>query len=74
MPLGSIGTMTTTKARRKLRAASQEMGLNDDTYLEHANAVATFTQEATWWKANHLSILNPSSGNDRKQHRQVFAS
>jgi hypothetical protein len=69
MPLGSIRTMTKPQAKRKLRAALQEMGLNDDTYLEHTNAVAkTFIQEATWWKANHLSILKPSSQETMGSH------
>src|SRR5438477_2613389 len=53
MSLGSIRAMTKTEAKRKLRALLEEMGLNEDSHLEHTEAGArTFGTEAAWWKEN----------------------
>jgi integrase len=61
VPLGSIHSMRKTEARRKLRALLEEMGLNADSHLErNASGVKTFAEEASWWKANRLSIFKPS--------------
>jgi len=73
VPLGSIRTMKKTQAKRKLRALLEEMGLNEDSHLERAQAgVRTFGSEAAWWKENRLPIFKPSCRETMGSHLQKY--
>src|SRR5438552_15500873 len=73
VPLGSIHSMTKPQAKRKLRAILEEMGLNDDSHLEHAAAGArTFTSEAAWWRENRLPVFKPSCQETMGSHLDKY--
>jgi integrase len=73
VPLGSIHTVNKPKAKRKLRAHLEKMGLNEDSHLECTEAGArTFGSEAAWWKENRLPIFKPSCQETMGSHLHKY--
>jgi len=62
--IGHCDEMTKPEARRKLAARLNELGVNDNSYLEKAlTPVKLFSEHAAWWEANVLPMHKPSSQN-----------
>jgi len=73
VPLGSMHSMNKTEAKRKLRAMLEQAGLNSDSHLErNARGVRTFAGEASWWRANRLSLFKPSSQEAMGSHLDKY--
>lgn len=62
--IGHCDEMTKPEARRKLAVMLNELGVNDNSYLEKAlTPVKLFSEHAEWWEANVLPMHKPSSQN-----------
>lgn len=62
--IGHRDEMTKPEARRKLAVMLNDLGVNDNSYLEKAlTPVKLFCEHAAWWEANVLPMHKPSSQN-----------
>ena len=62
--IGHCDKMTKPEARRKLAVMLNELGVNDNSYLEKAlTPVKLFSEHAAWWEGNVLPMHKPSSQN-----------
>ena len=62
--IGHSDEMTKPEARRKLAVMLNELGVNDNSYLEKAlTPVKLFSEHAEWWESNVLPMHKPSSRN-----------
>jgi Phage integrase, N-terminal SAM-like domain len=70
IPLGPTYSMSKPQAKRKLRAALEQAGVNSEASFAHATtqSLRTFAQESGWWKQNRLSLFKPSCQETMGQH------
>jgi integrase len=62
--IGHSDEMTKPEARRKLAVMLNDLGVNDNSYLEKAlTPVKLFSEHAAWWESNVLTMHKPSSQN-----------
>ena len=62
--IGHSDEMTKPEARRKLAVMLNDLGVNDNSYLEKAlTPVKLFSEHAEWWETNVLPMHKPSSRN-----------
>lgn len=71
--LGPTESMGKAEARRKLRSALEQAGVNSEAHLVRATQpLKTFAQEAEWWKQNKLSLFKPSCQENMGQHLSKY--
>jgi integrase len=73
VPLGAVDQLTKPQAKRKLREAIEQAGVNTEAHLVKATkAGRTFEQEAAWWRKNKLSLFKPSCQETMGSHLDKY--